>query len=59
MRFVEERNKKLSVVSVPGANRTRNPQLRRLVLYPVELRALEKRHFWFAKLLLFTSQLTL
>ena len=27
------------VSSVPGANRTRNPQLRRLVLYPVELRA--------------------
>ena len=23
----------------PDANRTRNPQLRRLVLYPVELRA--------------------
>ena len=26
-------------ICVPGANRTRNPQLRRLVLYPIELRA--------------------
>ena len=35
----EHRLESVDVSSMPDANRTRNPQLRRLVLYPVELRA--------------------
>ena len=41
----------------PGWNRTSNPQLRRLMLYPIELRAHKRPHRWHGRLANSLSQI--